>query len=145
MIKTIAVGFGPVPKKPEAERKISNLESCGVTDSENVDGKKSQDPEKEPEFKEDQNSEKSVISIGPQPFKPAYKKRVIPFSACSNPDFLLEKGFSIEETTGPCGGVIKPDIVFFGEGLPQVRNYLFRYVSLFIEQFRNFTELWKKM
>ena len=126
MIKTIAVGFGPVPNKSEAERRISNFESCGVSDSENVDCKKFQAPEKEQESNGDQNSENSIISMGPQPLKPAYKKRVIPFSACSNPDFLLEKGFSIEETTGPCGGVIKPDIVFFGEGLPQVRNYLFR-------------------
>ena len=145
MIKTIAVGFTPVPKKSEAERRISNFENCGVIDSENVDDKKSQDPEKAPELKQDQNSENSVISTDPQPFKPAYKKRVMPFSACSNPDFLLEKGFSIEETTGPCGGVIKPDIVFFGEGLPQVRNDLFQNHSKSFEKFRNSTELWRKM
>ena len=56
MIKTIAVGFTPVPKKSEAERRISNFENCGVIDSENVDDKKSQDPEKAPELKQDQNS-----------------------------------------------------------------------------------------
>ena len=51
--------------------------------------------------------------------EPQYKKRILPYNAIQE-DFLLGKGFSIEENTGVCGGVIKPDIVFFGEGLPQV-------------------------
>ncbi|XP_049535708.1 NAD-dependent protein deacetylase Sirt2-like [Anopheles darlingi] len=34
-------------------------------------------------------------------------------------EFVKEKIFADEVPTCPCGGVIKPDIVFFGEGLPE--------------------------
>ena len=81
----VSFGFGSA-QISEKERKISNVENCGLSESENIEKPKVTESEETPETKDLKPTEPSKVDETAKPIEivkpsePQYKKRILPYN-----------------------------------------------------------------